>query len=332
MVAAPKALKERVVEYLSYLREIRNLSGATVKAYGNDLFGFLDWLSEAGTDTGSDPDPDVDSGRDDSLAREIEIDTSQMRSYIAHLHRSGAAETSVNRALSAIKGFFRHLQGNNELDYSPAEAIRTLRAPKTLPRFLFQEEMTKLLEVPGTTFRDRRDRLILELLYSTGCRVSEAAGITLKELSKDTRSILVHGKGNKDRVVFLGQRAQESLADYLPAREELQKRQGIGTKRLLLNQRGGPLTQRGIALIIEKRVREHGLAKHVSPHTFRHSFATHLLDHGADIRVVQALLGHSSLSTTQVYTHLRLGQLKEIYAAAHPHARRGGEPKGDEAS
>ncbi len=316
MVAVPKALKERVVEYLSYLREIRNLSGATVKAYGNDLFSFLDWLGD----------------EEDREDLEIEIDTSQMRRYIAHLARSGAAETSVNRALSAIKSFFRHLQSNNELDYSPAEAIRTLRAPKTLPRFLFQEEMTKLLDLPGTTFRDHRDRLILELLYSTGCRVSEAAGITIKDLAKDGRSILVHGKGNKDRVVFLGEKARESLVGYLPAREELQKRRGSGTKRLLLNRRGGPLTQRGVALIIEKRVRERGLAKHVSPHTFRHSFATHLLDHGADIRVVQALLGHSSLSTTQVYTHLRLGQLKEIYSAAHPHARRSGERKGDEAS
>lgn len=300
MVTAPSALKDRVVEYLSYLREIRNLSGATVKAYGNDLFSFLEWLGD----------------------EEIDVDTSQMRSYIAYLSRNGAAETSVNRSLSAIKGFFRHLQGNKEIDYSPAEAVRTLRAPKTLPRFLFQQEMSKLLQVAGTTFRDQRDRLILELLYSTGCRVSEATGISLKHLSKDRRSLLVRGKGNKERMVFLGEGARSSLAPYLFAREALLRRhRRLGEQALLLNQRGGRLTQRGIALIIEKRVREQGLAKQVSPHTFRHSFATHLLDHGADIRVVQALLGHASLSTTQVYTHLRLGQLKEIYSSAHPHAR-----------
>lgn len=316
MVAVPKALKERVVEYLSYLREIRNLSGATVKAYGNDLFSFLEWLHEG---------DDVDD-------REVDIDSSQMRSYIAHLARSGAAETSVNRALSAIKGFFRHLQNNNELDYSPAEAIRTLREPGTLPRFLFEEEMGKLLDLPGNTFRDHRDRLVLELLYSTGCRVSEASGIDLKDLAKDRRSLLVHGKGRKDRMVFLGTKAQQRLEEYLPLRDALAKRFGNSDGALLLNQRGGRLTQRGIALIIEKRVQERGLAKQVSPHSFRHSFATHLLDHGADIRVVQALLGHASLSTTQVYTHLRLGQLKEIYSSAHPHARRGGETKGDEAS
>jgi site-specific recombinase XerD len=163
------------------------------------------------------------------------------------------------------------------------------------------------------------------LLYSTGCRISELVTINLDEIDFKRGRILVHGKGRKDRMVFVGAEARRVLADYLPSRAARLARLGHrDEKALVINANARRITQRGVAGIIQKRVLERGIAKKVSPHTFRHSFATHILDHGADIRVVQELLGHSSLSTTQVYTHLGLGALKRIYEQAHPHAGQAG--------
>ncbi|MFW5684246.1 MAG: tyrosine-type recombinase/integrase, partial [Spirochaetota bacterium] len=214
----------------------------------------------------------------------------------------------------------------------PLEGVRGLRKQRHLPTFLFEAEMGRLLTLEGDDFTTLRDRLILELLYSTGCRISELVMINLDDIDFKRGRILVHGKGRKDRIVFLGKTAREVLADYLPYRSERLARLGRrDEKALVMNANGQRITQRGVAGIIQKRVLEKGIAKRVSPHTFRHSFATHILDHGADIRVVQELLGHSSLSTTQVYTHLGLGALKRIYEQAHPHAERaGGTAKGDE--
>jgi len=289
-------------EYLGYLRSVRNLSEASIKAYRGDLTAFDSWLDEG-------------SMTEDAITGALG------RRYIAHLSRRNAATSSINRVLSSLKGYYRFLVRIGELEGSPLEGVRGLRAEKRLPSFLFEEEMKRLLQIEGADFPSVRDRLILELLYSTGCRIGELVMIGLDDIDFKRGRVLVHGKGRKDRLVFLGEPAMDALKNYLPLRSARLRRLGRNDeKALCLNANGMRITQRGVAGIIQKRIMESGIAKRVSPHTFRHTFATHILDHGADIRVVQELLGHSSLSTTQVYTHLSLGALKRIYEQAHPHA------------
>ncbi len=289
-------------EYLGYLASVRHLSVASVRAYRSDLAAFEQWLAERGSDA-------------------ADVDAAVGRRYIAHLSRNDAAVSTVNRSLSALKGYFRYLVRTERATASPFEGVRGLRKQSHLPSFLFEDEISDLLAVNGSDFPACRDRLILELLYSTGCRISELVMINLDEIDYKRGRVRVRGKGDKERFVFLGAPARRALADYLPLRSARLARAGLrDEKGLVINAQGGRLTQRGVAGIIKKRVAEKGLAKAVSPHTFRHSFATHILDRGADIRVVQELLGHSSLSTTQVYTHLGLGALKKIYEQAHPHA------------
>ena len=307
------ATLEHAADYLGYLRSVRALSEASVRAYRGDLAAFAEWL-----------------GR--NLLSEDQIDAALVRRYVAHLSRRNAAVSTVNRALSSLKGYFRFLVRTGHADGSPLEGVRGIRRQSHLPTFLFENEVAELLKLDGADFTTLRDRLILELLYSTGCRISELVTVSLDDIDFRRGRILVHGKGKKDRFVFLGAPARTVLTDYLPVRSERLVRRGErNEKALVINANGGRITQRGVAGIIQKRVVEAGIAKKVSPHTFRHSFATHILDHGADIRVVQELLGHSSLSTTQIYTHLGLGALKKIYEQAHPHAgRSGGTAKGAE--
>ena len=300
--AATAGALSRVSEYLDYLDKVRNLSPASVRAYRGDLSCFDEWLATANL-------------------TEINVDPALTRRYIAHLSRQNAAPSTINRVLSSLKGYFRFLVRTGVAEGSPLDAVRGLRKQRQLPSFLFEEELESLLQIDGADFTSVRDRLILELLYSTGCRISELVTINLDDVVFARGKILVHGKGRKDRFVFMGVPAREALSNYLPQRSARLRRAGLhNEKALVVNANGGRITQRGIAGIIQKRIVEKGIIKRVSPHTFRHSFATHILDRGADIRVVQELLGHSSLSTTQVYTHLGLGQLKRIYDAAHPHA------------
>lgn len=290
-----------VGDYLDYLRSIRNLSEATITAYGGDLHGFFGWLDGDGR-SGDEPDRDG------------------VRAYIAARSRANAAATSVNRALAAVKGFFKHLERRGIVDANPTATVRSLKRERRLPEVLFENELADLFEVTGTGFAAARDRAILELLYSTGCRVGELVTISIPDVSLKRKTILVHGKGRKDREVYLGSAAMAALAEYLPLRNERVKRLGHGGETaLIVNANGGRITARGVAGIIQRRLKEKGIAKHAAPHTLRHSFATHLLDRGADVRVVQELLGHAHLSTTQIYTHLGLGRLKEIYLRAHPH-------------
>lgn len=291
-------MKDRIGEYIAYLRGIRNLSEATVRAYGNDLRSFADFLSER-------PPEEAVSG--------------DVRSFIAHLSRERLTAATVNRILSAMKGFYLYLVVHGHIEASPLNGIRSLKKTARLPDFLFEDEVAEILDIPGDDFTSLRDKAILELLYSTGCRVSELVRIQADQVKKN-RPVLVRGKGSKDRLVFIGKAAFTALSAYLPLRGERLKRSGKQEeKALFINSRGGPLTARGVAHILEKRLGGTAAGKKVSPHTFRHSFATHILDRGADIRVVQELLGHASLSTTQVYTHLGIGKLKEVYAQAHPH-------------
>lgn len=297
-------MTERLQAYLKYLRSVKNLSDATVRAYASDLRLLSAWLE----------------------ARKLSIDdldVDLMRAFVAHLSRRGVKTATINRCLSALKGFFKFEKLFHGREASPLDGVKSMRADRSLPDFLFEEDVRELLTFDGDDFASIRDRAVLELLYSTGARVSEAAGIRLADIDRSKRSILVHGKGAKDRRVFLGEPAYQAVEDYLPMRAERLRRVGRSDEQaLFLNARGGALSVRGIALIIEKRTGALAGGKRISPHTFRHSFATHVLEAGADIRVVQELLGHASLSTTQVYTHVGLGRLRDVYTQAHPHGRR----------
>lgn len=289
-------------DYLAYLQSVRNLAPTSVRAYTNDLGLFSAWLTEQDL-------------------KATELDAALIRRFVAHLSRQNAAVSTINRMISSIRGYYRFLTRTDRAAHNPMEGIRGLKRPQPLPSFLFEDEISHLLELRGADFTALRDRLILELLYSTGCRISELVMIDLDDIDFKRGRILVHGKGRKDRFVFVGGAAAEVLRDFLPLRSERLTRLGVRSeKALVVNANGRRITQRGVAGIIQKRIMEKGIAKKVSPHTFRHTFATHILDHGADIRVVQEMLGHSSLSTTQVYTHLGLGALKRIYEQAHPHA------------
>ena len=291
--------------WFQYLRHVRRYSEATLAAYARDLELYRKYLAGNGLE-----------GRT--------LTPSEARGFVGWLTRRGLASRSINRTLSALRSFHRFAATHGDtVQADPFQGIRSLKVPATLPSFLLEQEAEQLLAAPAGSFWELRDRLILELLYATGCRVSELAGMNLTDLDLKARSIRVCGKGGKERLVFFGSTAAGVLESYLLARRALALARGPqGGKALLINRRGQRITVRGIQGIVEKALRASGLAKPASPHTFRHSFATHLLARGGDIRLVQELLGHSRLSTTQVYTHLDIERLAREYRLAHPHARR----------
>ncbi len=296
-------------EYLDYLAGVRKLSPATVRSYERDLGLFSAFLEER-------------------ELTENAVDGEAVRGFVASRSRAGDAASSLNRAISTLKGYYRYRIRHGFSEANPFDAQKSFRKSGKLPTFLFEKEIEGLLELPDEGFWGLRDRLIMELLYSTGCRVSELIGINLGDINLKEKTILVRGKGGKDRFVFIGNPAFTVLVEYLSLRSAHLAKDASPSpgardagKALLLNRKGSRLTQRGVAYLIEKYLDRSTVAKRVSPHTFRHSFATHLLDRGADIRVVQELLGHAHLSTTQIYTHLGIGRLKEIYRKAHPHGR-----------
>jgi site-specific recombinase XerD len=318
----------RIEEYLAYLGAVRGLAARTVKSYREDLERFEEHLharSGAARAQGSaDPPRPVDP--DSAGAREI-------RDFIASIVAAGRAPASANRALSAIRGYYRHRRRFAGMTMDPTRDLENLQGKRALPRFLFEEEMSALIELAeGAGFRAARDRALLELLYSTGCRVAEVSGLSLARLDLQAGTARVIGKGSKERVVFLAPPARAAIEAYLPFRAALLARVSIAAaagspaasprSRLFLNARGGALTTRGIELVVERYAAKAGLSGRVSPHVFRHSFATHLVNHGADLRAVQELLGHASVSTTQVYAHVDMERLKKVYDRAHPHGGR----------
>ena len=287
-------------EFVDYLRSVRGLSDNTIRSYERDVAAYLEFLD--------DRDLSFDSAsRDES------------RAYIAELSRSGHKASSINRSISALRSFYRCARISTDGTADPFDSVTLLKGASSLPEVLNHREIESILsEIGGESenFASIRDRALFELLYSTGCRVSEVTGINVVDVDHRRGTVLVHGKGSKDRLVFLGEASHSALYDYLPYREA---KSAATEQALFLNQRGHRLTRGGITHIIRQRLK---LQKHISPHTFRHSFATHVLDGGADIRTVQEMLGHASLSTTQVYTHLGIERLKTVYREAHPHGKR----------
>jgi tyrosine recombinase XerC len=289
--------------YLQYLAHVRHLSANTLCAYRRDLELYFAFLED-----------------EDLTLEQMEADNA--RSFVGHLSRRGLSSRSINRVLSAVRGYYRFLERVGVEAGSPFASIKSLKIDGKLPSFLFEEEIDQLLATgQPQDLWELRDLLILELLYSTGCRVSELASASLTDLDLKGATIRVLGKGNKERLVFIGRSAVRRLREYLLRRKGLRLGDAEGRRALLINRRGGRLTVRGIQNIVDRLLMRSPLHKSATPHTFRHSFATHILRKGADIRVVQELLGHASLSTTQVYTHLDVERLQAVYGCAHPHAR-----------
>lgn len=293
----------RIEEYLAYADAVRSLSARTVSAYREDLKLYAECCSRAGNEVETASAADV-------------------RAFVAELVRNGYANASVNRALSAVKGLYRYLLRFGLCQMNPARDIESLPNPRKLPEFLFEDEMRDFLSLPADDgFTAARDRALFECMYSTGCRVSEIASMKLDDLDIEGKKARVKGKGAKERVVFFSALALAGLQDYLPYRAA-RLRKDKTENSLFINSRGSGISPRGIAWLIERYAARSGMQKRLSPHAFRHSFATHLVSNGADIRTVQAMLGHESISTTQIYTHVNIERLRDVYAKAHPHADR----------
>lgn len=293
-----------VSEYLQWLRDTRRKSAATLKAYGGDLRDYAAWLAANGRQV-------------------AETTRFELRRYLVELEEQGLAATSVQRKLASLRGLFQWLQQEGRIDKNPCKLLKGPKAPRRVPRFLTTAEVDLLLGQPfGDGDRALRDRAILEVLYSTGCRVSECAGLRLRDLDLDEGHARVLGKGRKERLCLLGAPARDAIEAWLPARKRmLQKARRTDPGALWLNRLGGALSSRWVFETVSRRARDAGIQAPLTPHGLRHSFATHLLDRGADLRTVQELLGHARLVTTEIYTHVSVGRLRDVYDKAHPQGR-----------
>lgn len=298
-------MRRHLGQFLRHLQRERDASEHTVKAYREDLSALADYLAD---ENGRTPDPP-------------QITVPDLRGYMAALGEAGYAKSSVSRRMAAVRSFFRFARREGWVATSPAEALRNPRKSQKLPHFLSSEEVARLLDAPPANKpQGLRDRAILETLYSAGLRVSELVGASDGDLDMEQGLLHVRGKGRKERLTPLGSYATGAIEAWL-AKRNLSADAPRGEETpLFTNRFGTRLTTRSVARLLEKHLATAGLDPRTSPHTLRHSFATHLLDRGADIRSVQELLGHSSLVTTQVYTHVSSRSLREAYEKAHPRA------------
>jgi integrase/recombinase XerC len=313
-----------VKQFLIYLRSVRNSSPHTIRSYQNDLGQFLTFLTPPGT-----PLPPLQ-----------DVTHVMIREFVSHLHDMKLEKSSIARKLAAIRSFFKYAVREGLVVRNPARMVATPKLPKRIPAVLSAEELNAFLDgvVAGpdraarprkgarstddSRLMVRRDRAILELLYASGLRVSELTGLNLSDMDRKELMLRVRGKGNKERIVPYGGKAETALEAYQPVREEiLRKARGRGDRQaVFLNHMGTRLTQRSVARIVKKYSRLVNVNWDLHPHSLRHAFATHLLADGADLRAIQELLGHSSLSTTQRYTHATIRQLLEVFDKAHPRA------------
>jgi len=297
-------------QFIHYLSVEKNASPHTCRCYQRDLEGFEDFLKSSGMYL--------------SLMGEVEIekvDRIAIRKYLSFLHRKNK-KSSIARKISTLRSFFKYLVREQVIPSNPAKSVSTPKVEKTLPTTLTVDEAFRLMESPksiserpseGSKEKGLRDRAILELLYSSGLRVSELVGLNSDQLDLDLGIVRVMGKGRKERIVPVGMKAIEATKSYLEERGMVK-----GDGPIFVNSLGGRLTARSVGRLVKKYTRDTGIFRKISPHSLRHTFATHLLDAGADIREIQEMLGHSSLSTTQRYTHVSMGKLMEVYDKAHP--------------
>jgi integrase/recombinase XerC len=310
-------LRELGADFLRYLHAERSMSPATVDAYGTDLERFDRFLGEY-------------LGKDGGAILADEVDTHAVRAFLSHLDRDGLKRSSISRALSALKSCFRYACRMGFLPGNPAQPVKSPKVEKTLPRHLRPGEIERLIEAPSDEDEvfEARDRAITELLYASGLRVSELVGLDWTDLDFRGRMLRVLGKGSKERVVPFGRPAAAALEEWRGHWPAVRARSREGGEAddeagepIFLNKHGRRLSDRMVRFLIDRRTAAAGVPDGVHPHTLRHSFATHLLEEGADLRVIQELLGHSSLSTTQRYTHVEIERLLKVYRDAHPRAK-----------
>lgn len=290
-------------EFLEHLRLGRQLSHHTIRAYGGDLDRFIDFV-----------------GGEETLATRVDI--TLVRRYLAFLLDRGYEFSSIARALACLRSFYDHQVRLERMEKNPLRTIRTPKLQRRLPEFLQEEEVERLFQsIMGNPFTVGRDRALLETLYGGGLRVSEAVALNLGDLHLDGSYLRIRGKGNRERISPIGSAAVRAIEDYLPVRDvRLSSLEKTG-ESLFLNKNGTRLDVRSVRRILLKLAAKAGLEKRVTPHMLRHSFATHLLDRGADLRSVQELLGHANLTTTQIYTHVTTHKLADVYQHAHPRAQ-----------
>jgi integrase/recombinase XerC len=302
-------MRTAVARFLRYLSVERNASDLTIKSYREDLQQLIDYLVGDGRQC---PPPQ-------------QMTTLDLRGYLAQMHEAGYAKSTVARRLASLRSFFRFGQREGWTSNNPARPLRNPRKSRNLPHFLSTEQIGKLLETPtGNGPAALRDRAILETMYSAGLRVSELVGLCDEDCDLSTGVLRVRGKGKKERLAPIGSYAARAIERWLAVRKVAGTSRGLrsgGTTPLFVNKFGKRLTTRSVARMLEKYLKLAGLDLRTTPHTLRHSFATHLLDRGADIRSVQELLGHKSLVTTQIYTHLSTANLRAAYEKAHPRAK-----------
>jgi len=289
-------MNDYIEEFLRYLELEKGVSAHTLRAYRKDLTDFIAHVN-------TEPE---------------KIDMLDVRGFIAEQIRKGLNKTTVSRRLSSVRSFFKFLYREGYMKANPAKLVSSPRLPKLLPKFLSVDDAFSLVEKPeGIGFAPARDRAILELLYSSGLRVGELAGLNVEDINVREALVKARGKGKKERIVPIGSKALDAIKTYLVERILLKSKE----KAVFLNRLGTRLTDRGVRRIVVKYARAIAINGSIGPHTLRHSFASHLLQGGADLRVIQELLGHVSLSTTQKYTHLDVAHLMDIYDKAHPMAK-----------
>lgn len=300
-------MHEAVGRYLRYLEVERNASERTIRSYRDDLESLAGWLLDQ---LGRIPEAGNISIRD-------------LRGYVSDLHEAGYAHTTISRRLAAFRGFFRFGQREGWAEQNPAKPLRNPRKSRSLPYYLETSEVERLLAAPPTgTVLGLRDRAILETIYSAGLRVSEVVGLSEGDWLQSDDLLRIRGKGKKERLSPIGSYARLAIAQWLQVRILHPSAVHGDMTPIFTNRFGRRLTTRSVARMLEKYILQTGLDRRTTPHTLRHSFATHLLDAGADIRAVQELLGHESLVTTQIYTHLSTANLRKVYEKAHPRGRK----------
>lgn len=308
-------MHDAVDGFLRYLKIERNASEYTLKSYSEDFRSLFDYLEDrCGGATG---------------VAQLEIAT--LRGYVAYLHECQYAKSTIARRLACLRSFLRYCQREGLVASNPAKALRTPRAGRKLPHFLTTEQIAQLLEAPSANDAEGlRDRAMLETMYSAGLRVAELVGLNIDHWDRDANIIRVYGKGKKERIAPVGRYASKALLRWLEVRRPAENAGPDDRAAIFLNRFGTRLTTRSVGRMIEKYLKETGLDQQTSPHTLRHTFATHLLDGGADLRAVQEMLGHKSLTTTQIYTHVSTQRLRDTYENSHPHAAKNRKPTADE--
>jgi integrase/recombinase XerC len=290
-----RGMKEHIDAFLRYLDLQKGASAHTLRAYRKDLEEFSDYVKKNAED----------------------IEMIDVRGFVAQQIKNGLNKATAGRRLAAVRSFLKYLLREGYITENPAKLVNTPKAQRPLPRFLSVDDIFSLVAEPkGIGFLQTRDRAILELLYSSGLRVSEIAGLNMEDINTKEGLVKVRGKGKKERVLPVGSKAVDAIKSYLVEKILLKRK----NKALFLNNRGEPLSDRGVRRIVVKYAKIIGISGRIGPHTLRHTFASHLLQAGADLRVIQELLGHSSLSTTQKYTHLDITHLMDVYDKAHPMA------------